>query len=403
MEAKLYRRMEILQSENKKHPKSKKAEKKKEEKTSEKENIYLTEQPYVNISNSEKEIIYPQIGKNESQKKQIINKQRENYLKEKISKMDYNSELFSNIQKDLGKQIENVKTQIKDKNIIISEVPKDLNKYMARSISVENNLIKCSNEDYENKKKYKNLKNLKKEQASLIYKLKKIEENENLLNNEGFNSLNNSSQGTTKFDKSIKEQQMKNIKNKKNEINERLIEIEKNINKILDEEITEDKKKMNIKKFLENFKRDCEIVEARTKRYIKESKERNKHLENILNEAIEKKKKEIEDKEREKQEKIKENIKNEKDNISKRYNENKALMLKYKPYINERYEKTEYLYNLNEKKQIEDDQKLINEAIREKKFKNKSITNLELEEFNDKIAKMKEKIQEEKLKKKKKK
>ena len=162
--------MEILQSENKKHPKSKKAEKKKEEKTSEKENIYLTEQPYVNISNSEKEIIYPQIGKNESQKKQIINKQRENYLKEKISKMDYNSELFSNIQKDLGKQIENVKTQIKDKNIIISEVPKDLNKYMARSISVENNLIKCSNEDYENKKKYKNLKNLKKEQASLIYK-----------------------------------------------------------------------------------------------------------------------------------------------------------------------------------------------------------------------------------------
>jgi len=50
-----------------------------------------------------------------------------------------------------------------------------------------------------------------------------------------------------------------------------------------------------------------------------------------------------------KDKKLKEFIKKERDIEQKRLNEKKAIMLKYKPYINEKYEKTDYLYNLNEK------------------------------------------------------
>ena len=385
------RKIEILQSENKKSPKLTKS---KTEIASEKENLYLEGEPHVNESTADKGVIYPPLEVKLNHKKQIINKPREDYLKDKINKMDYNSDFFNNIQKGLGSQVENIKTQIKDKSFVLTEVPKDINKYIVRSSSVENNIIKNSNEDYENKKKRKIIKDLKEEQSSLKNKLKKIEENEALLNDEGFMNLNNSNQGNTKYDKSIKEQQMKDIKNKKNEINERLIEIESRINLILDEERTKVRKKNNLQIYKENFERDREIIEARAEKYLKEINERNKRLINDMNQREEKRRKAIEDMERKdkekKDKKLKEFIKKERDIEQKRLNEKKAIMLKYKPYINEKYEKTDYLYNLNEKKDKENEKNLYDMLKRKNKINNRTVTNEELQIFWEEIDKKKE-------------
>ena len=62
-----------------------------------------------------------------------------------MSQLNYDEKLLTDIQKDLGNQVEDIKTQIQEKNIMITEVPKDLNKYIVRSYSTENKIIKYSN------------------------------------------------------------------------------------------------------------------------------------------------------------------------------------------------------------------------------------------------------------------
>ena len=93
------RKIDILQSEDKKPPKLTNKEKSKTIITSEQEKAFLEGELHVDESSADKEIMYPSLDVNLSHKKQIINKPREDYLKEKINKMDYNSNLFNNIQK----------------------------------------------------------------------------------------------------------------------------------------------------------------------------------------------------------------------------------------------------------------------------------------------------------------
>ena len=231
----------ILQSENKRPPKRAPSKKVvKEEITPEPEKQALQGQLHIDInsSTSDKEIMCPPIEeKIMTEPKQLkVYRPRENYLKEKITKLKYDEKLLNNIQKDLGSQVEEIKTQIKDNSILITQVPKDLNKYIIRSASTDNKIVKYSNEDYELKKKHKVIKELKDEEIALKKKLLKIEENEALLNNEGFIALSKSYEGITQFDKSIKEQHIKTIKNKKNDINERLKEIDFRIEQLLKED-----------------------------------------------------------------------------------------------------------------------------------------------------------------------
>ena len=330
----------ILQSENKKPPKLNQNKKVKQEITPEQEEKALQGELHIDInsSTSDKEIMYPPIDEKlrTEPKQSEVFRPRENYLKEKITKLNYDEKLLNNIQKDLGSQIEEIKTQIKDNSILITQVPKDLNKYIIRSASTDNKIAKYSNEDYELKKKHKAIKELKDEEITLKKKLLKIEENEALLNNEGFISLNKSYEGITKLDKSIKEQHIKTIKNKKNDINERLKEIEFRIDLLLKEDNNKLTKREKLQNYKETFERDKEIIEARANKYLKETKERNKRLDKDINQLAEKRKKEIEKKEKDEQlkkekirkdfiekdntikEKKEENIKNDEDKIKEK-------------------------------------------------------------------------------------
>ena len=394
------RKIQILQSENKKPPKKIQNKVEEQEITSEQEKIYLDGEPHIDPTSIDEEIMCPPIEEKEKiPKKELkIYRPREKYLKEKLSKLNYDEKLLTNIQKGLGDQVENIKSQIQDKNILITEVPKDLNKYIIRSASTENKIIKYSNQDYELKKKHKITKELKEEQAQLRSKLKKIEENESLLNNEGFMNLNNTYDGLTQFDKSIKEQHIKTITNKKNEIKERLIEIESRLKLIIEDDNNKQTRKEKLQTFKENFERDKEIIEARAKKYLKETKERNQRLANDINQLVEKRKKEIEQKEKDdelKKDKIRKKfIEKEKAIEQKRLKENKEIMLKYKPYVNERFEKSEsnYIYGIYEKKYLEKEQKLIKKVNMERKLKNKTVTSEELQSFRNKVDEKKEEL-----------
>ena len=365
------------------------------------EKMYLEGEPHLDpnaINNENDNNVPPPI-----EKKQIITKPRENYLKEKLIKMN-NQSLLNNVQKGLGTQIENVKSQIKDSSVTITETPKDLNKKL---IDSENKIVRHSNEYYVNKKKYKTIKELKDEQNMLTNKLRQIEENEALLNNEGFINVSKSYQDTKIYDKNLKDQQMKGMKNRKMEINERLKEIDFKINQLMSkEENNETKRKENLQSFRDNFERDKEIIEARAKKYLQESQERSKRLANDIEQIAEKRKKEIEEKEK-KDEQLKDEIRKKfiaqvKMTEQKRLHESKNMMIKYKPHLKDKPEKKGDLYHEFEKKYQENEKKLLEQINREKKAKYKSITSNELEEFWEEIDKKKEELKVKKEKKNKK-
>ena len=71
-----------------------------------------------------------------------------------------------------------------DDNVLITEIPADLNKFIKRN-NVKNNL----SVDFNEKLKYKQLKVLKEEKETLKKHLQKAEQNEKLLKDEGFLSL----------------------------------------------------------------------------------------------------------------------------------------------------------------------------------------------------------------------
>ena len=365
------------------------------------EKMYLEGEPHLdpNAINNENDNKIPPI----ETKKQIITKPRENYLKEKLIKMN-NQSLLNNVQKGLGTQVENVKSQIKDSSVIVTETPKDLNKKL---IDSENKIVRHSNEYYVNKKKYKTIKELKDEQNMLTNKLRQIEENEALLNNEGFINVSKSYQDTKIYDKNLKDQQMKGMKNRKMEINERLKEIDYKINQLMSkEENNETKRKENLQSFRDNFERDKEIIEARAKKYLQESQERSKRLANDIEQIVEKRKKEIEEKEK-KDEQLKDEIRKKfiaqvKMTEQKRLHESKNMMIKYKPHLKDKPEKKGDLYHEFEKKYQENEKKLLEQINREKKAKYKSITSNELEEFWEEIDKKKEELKVKKEKKNKK-
>ena len=287
-------------------------------------------------------------------KKQMIVKPRETYLKEKMSKMNCNENLMSNIKKELGDKVKNI---IKEENILITETQKDLKKYMPKS----DRSGKTSNQKYLNKQKYKEIKKLKDELIILKHNLTQLNENEKLLQDEGFNSKKGNQ--NTMFDKSIKEQQLKQIQEKKESLIEKIKSIEYQMKNIMEDHSTLENKE-KVKLFLENFERDKEIVEIRAKKYLRESKEREKRMQTDIKALMEKRKKEIEEmdkKEKLENDKKLEKLKKDGKEIEQRqYKKSEQILVKYKPYINQKPEKTkkDYLYNKRYVNYIKREEKL---------------------------------------------
>jgi hypothetical protein len=139
---------------------------------------------------------------------------------------------MSNIKKELGDKVKNI---LKEENLVITEVPKDLNKYIQKeNEKLEKNAI----ENYSNKQKYKEIKKLNSELTGFKKNLIQLEQNEKLLQDEGFIQLSNSQKGypaNSMFDKSIKEQQLKLIQDKKEKLEEKIKTLEFDIKCIMED------------------------------------------------------------------------------------------------------------------------------------------------------------------------
>ena len=330
-------------------------------------------------------------AKEEEKKKMIEIKPRETYLKDKIGKMQFNNNVLSGINKGIGQQLSSVKKDIISTKVVLSkDAPKDLEKYINKSFEASSN--KNKDEIFNLKNKYKSIKELKKDKDILSRKLIQIVENENLLENKN--------DAEHVVEQNVKEKIKKEMLIKKNKIIKKLENVNEKIKNILiDVEDSGSKKQDKIKNFMDNFERDKEIIEIRAKRYLMETKERNKRIANDLNQLAEKRKKEIEDldkKEKEKQEKMATKLKRQAKQIeNKRSKEVGEKSLLYKPYMNEKIEGTanNYLFMQKYKNFIKNEQNLIDKENMSRKIKMKQITTEELEEFNNKMDKIREEKQ----------
>ena len=341
----------------------------------------------------------------EKPKKQMLIKPRETYLQDKLSKMECNKNVMSSIKKELG---EKIKTIIKDENVLITEVPKDLKKYIKKELEGSD---KNAEQNYIDKQKYREVKKLNDELTSLKKNFKKMEENEKLLQDEGFAQLNKSQKASLQnimFDKSIKEQQLKLIQDKKGKLADSIRGIESQIKYIMEDHQTMTNKE-KLKEFIDNFKRDKEIIEIRAKKYLKESKEREQRMQNSLNKAIEERKKQMEEIEKIEKSKKEENylkFKTKAKEIEQKHSkQSEAILIKYKPYINQKPEKTkkQYLYNKRYESFIKREEKLYKDQTnKNKKEKERISYNFEeigkfAEQFDEKIENRKYEQEQKKM------
>ena len=286
------------------------------------------------------------------ERKQAIVKPRETYLKEKIGKMNYNVNLFTNIQKEMGDKIKNI---MKEDGVVVGEKTQDLKKYMGVKDKTRTEI-----ENYENKKKYKEIKNLMDELKGLQINLKQLEENEKMLMpTKEKNSIKNSQEISNEkliLDKSQNLTKIREIQAKKEEVNEKIADINYRIKSSIEaDKIQNIPNKERVKDFINNFERDKEIIEIRARKYFKEFKERSQRKQTDLETRMKKREEEIEKKKKEMDERnleAKKKFKDDEIELEKKWTKmNQGILLKYKPYINElpKQRKQDYRYYISEK------------------------------------------------------
>ena len=334
---------------------------------------------------------------NENKNKEIITRPRETYLQEKISKLNYNKNVMNNIKKGLNDQI---KEMVNDDNVLITEVPGDLNKYIKKQSDNKNS--KNMNVDFSSKLKYKQLKVLKDEENILKNNLKQVEQNEKLLQDEGFINLSNSKKGyapDSKVDKAIKGQQLKEVQLKKSRIEDKIKNIEIKILNLIgdDNHLTSIEKR---KLYLQNFERDKEIAEIRAKKFLKETKEREQRMKNDINQIVEKRQKEMEEKDKkekkEKEEIIKKFREKEKAIEIKQSKQNMEIMQKYKQFKDKKLDKKgkDYRYSKLYDKYIKQEEKVYKEAAQKRHNLYNSANIEDIKIFSKKVDEKKEKDEE---------
>ena len=357
----------------------------KEEKTEDKEKENLKGQNHIENKIDEKpennEIIEnkykPPQPSIKEEGKQIIVKPIQTFLQEKIVKMNCNTNLMNNINKEMTNKIKNV---LNEEGVIVGNKTKDLKKCMEVK-----DKTRAEIEHYMNKQKYKEMKNLKDELNSLTISLKQVEENEKIIIQSNEQNLNKNNLETSKekiaFDKSQNLSKLREIQAKKNELQEKIADVNYRIKYTIENEnLNTIPNKQRVRDFITNFERDKEIIEIRAKKYFQEAKERDKRKQKDINQIMEKRKKEIEQKEKETEEQnneLRKQFKKDEKDIEKKWSQkNQDILLKYKPYMSNKLEKKtkNYLYNIKYQKFLKTEKKYIQKKTEQNKEKKDKIT-----------------------------
>ena len=333
----------------------------------------------------------------------IETKPREEYLQNKIDEMNIENSVINGVSKGLGLSLDFIKNDIDEDKILITEVTNEnkIKKYVFENEEKEK-IHKTDEQNIISKINLKKLRDCREEKDKLNNRILKLETKKQFIENEGMMNLD-------EVDKNIKNNEIKKIKSETSLCNARINVLDYQIKNILAEEsgITRREK---IKIFLNNFDRDKEKSNSKTKEYYKKYKEKNEQIKKIeekieINsqrevEKIEenKKKKEklildnarkIIEKERENREKIKKQ-KEEKDKEImeklQKHNEEKTEEQKEleNKFINKK--KNQCIYYRNQKQFLQKEKDYFKTEI----DKNKSLYySVSLEEINEFKIKMK--------------
>ena len=308
---------------------------------------------------------------------------RETHLKDKMNQMQFDETILSGINKGIEGQLKSLKEDIISNNVSIGNNKKFVNKSFDYIL---NENVKKDN--FDTKKKYKEIYDLKEEKDALNRKLMQIMENENLLENKNNSNL--------QVEQNLKEKIKKDVSKQKKDILDKIDLINSKIKLLMRN--TEDintKRIMNLKSFLNNFERDKEIAEIRAKKYLKENKQRNQIYMNNANLLEEKLKQDIIQKDKEEKEKEKQYVlklrKQAKDLESKQSKKIEQKSLLYKPFINQKVDKTKnYLFMKQYEKFIKNEQRLIDKENNLRKNYMKPFSKEEIDEFIEKMDKKRE-------------
>ena len=320
-----------------------------------------------------------------SGKKVIKLKPRETHLKDKMNKMQFDESLLSGINKGIEGQLKSLKEDIISNNVNVSATnnKKFVNKSFDYALS-ENN----KKDNFDVKKKYKEIYELKEEKDALNRKLMQIIENENLLENKNKSNL--------LVEQNLKEKIKKDVSKQKKEILDKINIINSKIKLLMQSsEDANTKRLMNLKSFLDNFERDKEIAEIRAKKYLKENKQRKQLYINNANLFEEKLKQDMIQKDKEEKENQKQLVlklrKQAKDLESKQSKKIEQKSLLYKPFINQKVDKTKnYLFMKQYEKFIKNEQRLIDKENNLRKNYMKPFSKEEIDEFIEKMDKKRE-------------
>ena len=332
------------------------------------------------------------------------NSQTKNFLEEKMAQMNINKNVLSKINKSMDKQVKNLEDDILNNKVLMTEIPKNLNKILSRSLQKIPN-YHFSNFDVKNK--FKTLKDLQQEKEQLNMKLQKLIINEQFLENEGHMQMNEGSEKNfSPVDLNLYESKKKLIQSKKTDILNKMEQINDDIKKIVSSG-EETSRKERIKNYLETYERDKELIEQKAKKYFQETRERNQRIQNNLNRKLEKLKKDIDEKEKREELKKKEIFQkfkeHEKAIIQKRTKQNDEKVNMFKPFLKKvpKNNVRNYLFFKKDEEYLKEEQILIDKENLRRKEKMKIDFN-EIKEFEKNAFNYKEKFEAENAERKKK-
>ena len=270
----------------------------------------------------------------QSEKLPNINQTKNEYLTEKLYS-NFTPSLLTEINNGISNMMESIKNSIENNDVQISHNKKIFSDFSQQT---------SSNASYDEEMTFHILNKLKNQQNYLQ------NEYENIINNEK-NLLNEiplyNTEPTLKVDFNIKKNKLREIREKKEEIENKIVEIEFNIHKIIDSQKINNKNE-RLQEFIKNFHNDKKKANQKIKKFKQEKKILQLKMENDLKKSIEKKAKKIEKEENEilnKKLKLIEDIKNNDKKIN-----NDEIRNKMQSHLNDKipdeYKKSYIYYHI---------------------------------------------------------
>jgi hypothetical protein len=270
----------------------------------------------------------------------------EKYLLNKLNKMKISNNLVNSISSNLGNSLTDVQKDIKDNQVSIREIPNDENIKRLLEKNDDGKNKKSIEQNILSKRNLKKLKEYYDEKDKLNEKLFQLENQKLFLENETEKNNN-----LSKIDESIQKEELKKLRRDVSIVNERICQIDYQIKNIILEESKLNKDEQ-IKKFLDNFKRDTQIVQIKLRKFKKQHEEQEK----VFKENEEKYHKNIErynlrekKKEEKKKNKVKERVKEELEEIGKAKEKYKEIKQKDEEILKKLEEENKYFNIKNNK------------------------------------------------------